>query len=212
MTRYHLFHSPGACSLAVLIALEEIGEPFKVTHIFVEKGETLRDAYLSINKKARVPALAVNAGLLTEATAILQFLSRAHSDVFVQLDPWPNARMAEWLSWLSSELHPAFAQIWRPGRSTCEEECQTSVARKGTENVQSIFQLIEARLADRDDIAWMARTILQPYILVFYLWGRSIKLDMRLLSNWTELATQIMHRPAVQRALNVDRVALLDSP
>ncbi|MDD2031334.1 hypothetical protein NP548_09380 [Pseudomonas sp. 39167] len=54
---YRLYYSPGACSLAAHIILEELGLPFELELRSALKGSgTQTPEYLSINPKGRVPA------------------------------------------------------------------------------------------------------------------------------------------------------------
>src|SRR5579864_9814930 len=81
---YHLYFSPGACSVAPHIVLEEIGQPYTTELVRVDissKAENITQAdYLKINPKGRVPALKIGDHILTEAPAILTYLARKHPE------------------------------------------------------------------------------------------------------------------------------------
>ena len=66
MTQIKLFYSPGACSLAPHIVLEEIGAPYELVRLALHKGEQRTPEYLKINPKGRVPALVEDGWALTE--------------------------------------------------------------------------------------------------------------------------------------------------
>jgi glutathione S-transferase len=57
----HLWWHPGSCSRVTLVALEEIGVPFRLT---VPRRPT--PEYFAVNPKGRVPALVVDGVVLTE--------------------------------------------------------------------------------------------------------------------------------------------------
>ena len=82
MNAYRLYLSPGACSLAAHIALEETGAPFDVEIVSVREQQNLEARYLAINPKARVPVLAIpgEPRVLTETPAILTYLARRYPD------------------------------------------------------------------------------------------------------------------------------------
>ena len=55
---HRLYYSPGACSLAVRIVLEEIGQPYETEIRSAKNGEGTSTAdYLALNPRGRVPAL-----------------------------------------------------------------------------------------------------------------------------------------------------------
>ena len=64
-----LFYSPGSCAVASHITLEEAGAPYEAVRLDFGAGEQRKPAYLTINPKGRVPALATNRGILTETPA-----------------------------------------------------------------------------------------------------------------------------------------------
>ncbi len=74
-----LYHAPGACSFAAHMALEESGLAYEVTRVNLAEGEQRTPAYLAINPKGRVPALADGDFVLTEVPAILRYVSRISS-------------------------------------------------------------------------------------------------------------------------------------
>ncbi len=66
-----LFYAPNACSLAPHIALNEAGAEYEAILVDTKAGEQRAPAYLAINPKARVPALATERGILTEVPVLL---------------------------------------------------------------------------------------------------------------------------------------------
>ncbi|HEY4405025.1 MAG TPA: glutathione S-transferase N-terminal domain-containing protein, partial [Xanthobacteraceae bacterium] len=72
-----LYFTPGACSLAPHIVLEESGEKYEKQLVDLVNGEQRSEPYLKINPQGRVPALRLDDGEpLTENTAILPYLGK----------------------------------------------------------------------------------------------------------------------------------------
>jgi len=70
------YFSPGACSLASHIGLEETGAPYELKPILLAKGQQRTEDYLEINPRGKVPALSVDGKILVENAAILTYLGR----------------------------------------------------------------------------------------------------------------------------------------
>jgi len=200
---YKLYYSPGACSMAVHIVLEELGVPYELELVSVQGGATSHPAYLAINPKGRVPALARDGEVLTEVSALLAYLASHHADP--QLLPssaWLAGRCHEWLSWLSSEVHPAFAQVWRPERSVETAAYRDDVKAKGLANIRARLAEIEDRLAWTDGYAVANQyTVVDPYLLVYYGWGRYVGLDMAEYPAFSRHAALVSSREAVRRVM-----------
>ncbi|CAN7523185.1 glutathione S-transferase C-terminal domain-containing protein [Rhizobium rhizogenes] len=209
---HRLYYSPGACSLAVHIVLEEIGEPYEkeIRSSLASKG-TLTPEYLAINPKGRVPALSGVSGgaggapnLLTEAPAILLFLARSHPKArLLPADPAGEARCLEWLNWLAVDLHGvAYGQLWRAHRFVDDPALYPAVVAKGRENIRAGYDHIERILSDGRRWAVPGQfTVADAYLLVFWQWGKRIELDMRAgWPHWAALMEKVLARPSVRRA------------
>src|ERR1700704_2282650 len=126
---HRLYYSPGACSMAAHIVLEEIGEPYDL-ELVSSRGRvggegTTSPAWMAQNPKGRVPALSGVSGriggsdnLLTELHAILFYLARTHPQArLLPTDPAGEGRAIEWMNWLASNVHAmSYGQIWRAQR------------------------------------------------------------------------------------------------
>lgn len=118
------YYSPGSCSRASRIALEECGLAYDEVLIDVRAGAQATPDYQAINPWGRVPALAIDGVVLTENSAILSHLADRSPDRGLLPAPGTidRARAAEWLSLLSSTVHVAFRPIsvrnvWLPAAS-----------------------------------------------------------------------------------------------
>jgi glutathione S-transferase len=218
-----LFYSPGACSMAVHIVLEEIGEPYELRLIsssgITEGKMTATPEWRAINPKGRVPALLGVPGriggaenLLTEVHAILIYLARTHASIgLLPTDPAAEARCIEWMNWLASNVHAmSYGQIWRTLRFTINEEGLPGVKAKGEQNVREQYAYIESLLVDgREWAVPCGYTVVDAYLLVFYQWGQRIGLEMQSqYPAWTRLAQRVVARPAVRRVLIDEGIAL----
>src|SRR5258708_29151872 len=89
-----LYYSPGACSLASHIALEEAKAPYAIQRVDLKAGEQRSPEYLKVNPKGRVPALATDRGVLTEIPVILVSVRRvleSYESSVIQ-EWWPDSR------------------------------------------------------------------------------------------------------------------------
>lgn len=213
-----LYYSPGACSLAVHIALEEIGLPYETEIRSARNGEgTSTAGYLALNPKGRVPSLAGVPGgaggaenLLTEAVAILLFLARSYPKArLLPTDPAGEARCLEWLSWISVDLHGiGYGQLWRARRFVSDTTLYGAVEARGRDNIRDACDYIERILSDGRDWAVPEQyTIVDAYLVVFWLWGGRIGFDMDgSWPLWGRLMAKVLDRPAVQRTLHQERI------
>jgi glutathione S-transferase len=119
------------------------------------------------------------------------------------------ARCAEWLAWISSSLHIAFAQLWRPERFCDDDAARAAIVAHGRERIACLFAEVESRVRPGAWASGDVYSVADPYLLVFWRWGDRIGLPMR--SNyprWTTLTMRLAERNAVRIALAVEGISL----
>lgn len=139
-----LFYSPGACSLASHIALEEAGADFEAVRVDTARGDQRRPEYLAVNPKGRVPALVADRGVLTETPAILAWIAQAFPEAgLAPTDPWDFAQAQSFNAYLAATVHVAHAHGRRGARWADEESSFADMRRKVPETMAACAQLIE---------------------------------------------------------------------
>ncbi|WP_137389099.1 glutathione S-transferase family protein [Rhodoligotrophos defluvii] len=202
MSELILYHSPGTCSSAAHVLLEETGEPYRLDLRLVRNGETSSEAYLRINPKGRVPALHIpgQERVLTELPAVCWYITRNTPELRPQ-GHIAEARALEWFNYLSGTLHTAgYGLLWRTQRFAENAAFHDEMQQKARKNVQECNDHIEASLAGRPWALGDSYSLIDPFLLVFYTWGLLIGMDMRRHAAWTDHTGRIVLRPAVQRA------------
>ena len=197
-----LYYSPGACSIAPHIALEEAGADFEARRIMLAEGQHRTPEYLALNPKGRVPLLLIDDQPLSELPAIVGFIGARFGTPgsVPQGDALAAARANEMLSWCGSTVHIGFAQVFRPERFASADHAKALQA-SGRENLAGYFSEIEERLAASDWLAADSFTAADSYVFAFYRWGRRIGMDMGAYPSWYAHCARLLDRPAVQRAV-----------
>ncbi|MGV1822363.1 glutathione transferase GstA [Agrobacterium tumefaciens] len=194
-----LYHTPGACSTASRIVLEEAGiavEPVEVNL----RDKTLPDgtSFLEVNPKGQVPALVLGSGeVLTEGAVIMQYI--ADQAPASGLLPPPGKieryRVLEWTNYIATELHKSFSPLNRPNTPPeFREIVKTALLPR-------VFGVLNQRLAARDYLAGDSFSIADAYAFVILSWTRPQEID---LSAWPNIQTylkRIADRPAVKAVM-----------
>ncbi len=209
-----LYYSPGACSLAPHIALEETGAEFEPVLVKLADGAQRTPEYLAVNPKGRVPALADDGFVVTENPAVLRYIARSSPTAALWPgDPAEEARCLEWLGWCASTIHVAYAHVRRPERYASSEAAKADVVDKGRQTCRDVWAQVDERFAASsfDWAAGQRYSVADPYIFTFWTWGRGPNLGFDMARDfpaWTAHARRMGERPAVQRALEREGIAL----
>src|SRR5271166_3227443 len=79
MAAMKLYMTPGSCSTAIHIILEELEEVFEAYVVNLPAGDHFKPDYVAINPKSTIPTLVRRDGTsLTEIQAIAYWLARNH--------------------------------------------------------------------------------------------------------------------------------------
>ena len=191
-----LYIIPGACSLAVNIALREAGLRFELIRVdgATHKTEGGTD-FLAINPKGYVPALQLDDGqVLTETAAVLQYV--ADSAPQARLAPPAGSlmryRLMEWLSFINSEVHKGFSPLYSPEANDAVRDFARNRLVKRLEYLQGVVRapyLLGGEF-----------TVADAYLFTVLGWCPEVGLD---LGRWQTLASyhaRIASRPHVAAA------------
>ena len=197
-----LYFSPGACSLASHIGLEETGAPYEIKPILLAKGQQRTEDYLKINPRGKVPALSVDGKILVENTAILTYLARRFPEKrLMPADPAEEARCIGTMCWFSSVVHPSYQRAHRPERFAEGETAQATVKETGRKSFWANCQEIDSMFQGNGWIMGREFTVVDGYALVFYGWGARSGHPMNELSAYTAWQERMMKRPTVKKSV-----------
>ncbi|MGE5306764.1 MAG: glutathione S-transferase family protein [Alphaproteobacteria bacterium] len=201
-----LYFSPGACSLASHIGLEETGAPYEIKPILLPKGQQRTDAYLKINPRGKVPAFIVDGKVLVENTAILTYLARQFPEKkLMPADPFEEARCISTMCWFSSVVHPSYQRSHRPERFADGDAAQAAVRENGRKSFWANLQEIDSMMQGNAWIMGSEFTVVDGYALVFYGWAERSKFPVKELGAYTAWQERIMQRPAVKNCVESEQ-------
>lgn len=180
-----LYFAPGSSSMAVHIALHEIGAPFESKPMSFKKNDMRSAEYLALNPEGKVPMLVVDGQPLTEVAAILFYLAKRYPEagLLPRDDIEADAQALSWMSFAASTLHPA--------------------RRHGLDHAREVWGIADRRLGN----GWALGRYSIADIHLFRLYWRlanSLKPAPGTFPNLTAHYARMMARPAVQRTIEIE--------
>lgn len=209
MPELTLFASPRACSLACHIALEESTLPYHVDIVKIREGQHLTEAYLRVNPWGKIPALKIDDEVLTEAQAILSYIGdSAPGDLLPRNDPLARARAHEWMNFLTSTVHIAFRPLTKPQSLVGDSSFYPVLREFGIPNLQKTLLEVDRRLASRTWALGDRFSVVDPYLLVFWIWSQREDIVPHVpdLPNWAAHAGRMFAREATWTCLGREGV------
>jgi glutathione S-transferase len=199
-----LYYAPGACSLAVHIALREIGVHFDAVVVDLAKHTTADGTdFYAISPRGYVPLLELDDGSRhTEVAALLQYVADLDPAQRLIGEPGSHRRLAvvEWLTFVSTELHKAFSPwLWH-------KETADSTRRAVKDKLATRFAELNALLAEQDYLAG-EYSVADAYAFTIVNWANFLALPLTPYPNLKAYLTRVSERPRVRDALRAEGLA-----
>jgi glutathione S-transferase len=180
-----LYFAPGASSMAVHIALHEVGVSFEAKPMSFMAGDMQAAAYLNVNPEGKVPTLLIDGRPLTEVAAILFYLARRFPQgALLPGDIEAEAQALSWMSFIAATLHPA--------------------RRQGLDHAREVYAIADKRLGAR----WaLGENYSIADIHLFRLYWRlsnSLKPAPGTFPNLDAHYARMMARPAVKKTIAIE--------
>jgi glutathione S-transferase len=196
-----LYYAPGACSLAVHIALREIGAPFDGVAVDLATHTTADGAsYFGISPRGYVPLLHLDDGSRhTEAASLLQYVADLDPKQAL-IGPAGSARrlaVVEWLTFVSTELHKAFSPwLWH-------KETADSTRQAVKDKLATRFTELDALVARQDYLAG-EYSVADAYAFTIINWANFLSLSLTPYPHLEAYLARVSQRPRVQEALRAE--------
>jgi glutathione S-transferase len=192
-----LYYLQGACSLASLISLIEVGAKFEPVAVD-RKSRKLPDGrdYAKVNPKGYVPALELDDGeVLTENTAVLPYIGDLNPSANLTPPAGTRARfrLQEWLGYINGELHKNFSTLFNPAAP----EAMKQIAK---DNIVRRTAFIEERLGDKPFLLGENFSVADAYLYVILSWREKLGVDLSQFPKVMALYERVRARPSVQAA------------
>lgn len=197
-----LYYTPGACSLASHIALNEAGLAVELVKVDLRDGRKTSNGvdFLTVNPKGYVPALVLDDGsVLTEGVAILSYVAdKAPAGALAPANgTMERYRLLEWLGFIATEVHKGFNPLWNP--STPE-----TVRTAAVDRLMGRLTWIDGQLKERPFLTGGTFTIADAYLFTVVNWANFLKLDISGFAGLGAFMGRVAARPAVQKALKAE--------
>jgi glutathione S-transferase len=188
-----LYHHPFSRAAGTVWALEELGEPYKLEWVDIQKGGQKTPEFLAMNPMGKLPTLTDGDVVVTEAAAICLYLADRYSvgRLAPRLDDPKRATYLRWSLFAPSVIEPgSLAKLskweFKPGQA-------------GWGDHESMIRAMESALEGRDYILG------SEFSMADVIFGGTLRYMLRFnmiepRPLFTAYAERLGQRPALQRA------------
>lgn len=193
-----LYYSPGACSLAPHIVLNEIGAKYDLEK--VDLGAKKTDSGLdfhTVNGKGYVPTLEIAKNeVLTEVSTILQYLAdhAEKAKLLPKFGSMERYRAMESLNFVASELHKGIGGLFN---KAMPEDGKKAII----ERVEKRLGWLDGQLAKKPYLLGDDYSVADAYAFTVIGWCQYVGIDTKQWQHISAFMGRVGARPAVQAAM-----------
>ena len=203
---YTLYYLPGTCSMAVHVALNEVGAAFNLENVAVEAGQPRAPEFLKINPRGNVPVLKKDDVVLREGAAILTTLLDEYKSPLLPSQGRERAVVLEWLAFANATLHPAYARLFFQHRHLGDAAAENPLYTPAIQALQGLWNDIEQRLESHEYLAGAEVSIADILVTVIANWTPNLRQPIHFGPKTKALFGRVIARPSYQKALASEAV------
>ena len=207
---YTLYWSPTGANMAAHAALIEIGAPYELALVDIDKGEHRTEAYLKIQPHGRVPALRHGDLVIYESAAILLYLADRHPERLAPEVGTPERGLfLQWLMHLTNTVQEHEMHWFHPDFYIDGAEFQAALKSHARGRIEESFRYFDGVLAEGGP--FLLRERFSAADLFFYMlafWTRRMPRPAMIFPNVKRLVRRVNERPAVAQMMREEGIAL----
>lgn len=203
---YKLYYSPGSCSMAIHVALNEIGAKFELINVSVPAGQPKPKILLDVNPRGMVPVLDIDGFILREGAAILTYLLDSNKNDLLPKSGLERARALEWLSFANASLHPAYGRIFMMMKLFGSDASKNDLYKPAIAQIQKYWNEIEDHLGKSEYLAGNQITIADILVTVIANWSGYFEAKINFGEKTKAYFSKIITLPSYKKAIEVEGI------
>jgi len=204
---YTLYYSPGAASLAVHLALLEVGAAYKLEKVDIEAGAQRDPGYLKLNPNGVVPAMLIDGKPFYEAAGLLMTIADRHPQggLAPALDSLERAAWNQWIVHLTNTVQAAFRLWFYPQDIDSAPEAQALAKAAARSKIEAAWSRLDAQLAANGPyLLGSTFSAADLMLLMLMRWSRNMPKPATEWAALREFAAKMKARPSWTRLYEIE--------
>lgn len=198
---YILYCSPGSASMAVHLALLELGVPHELRRVDLDAKQQKSAEYLKLNPNGVVPTLIVEGTPYYECAALLMLLAERHPEAGLAPAPGTDlcATYLQWIVHFANTLQPAFRQWFYPAEHGPPSH-EAEIKKLASQRVEAAWDRLAKHLeAGGPYVLGREFGLIDLYATMLMRWSRNMPKPATEWPRLRQLAVRVTARPSWKR-------------
>jgi glutathione S-transferase len=194
-----LYYSPNSCAMSEHIVLEWIGKDYEAEQVQIGSEE-----FRKIAPKWAVPVMQDNKGeVMTQNSALMSYILQKHPESGLGSDGTIEGeyKLNSLMSFIESDLHPAFIPTFNPGGFTTQtDEVSLSAAKEAAFlRIDRQMTYLDEHLSTNTYMLWDKKSIVDASAFVVSRWANYIPKNVEQYPNISRFHKLMMEDTSVAK-------------
>ena len=203
---YKLYYSPGACSMAIHVALNECGQAVTLEKVDIMNGQNHSPEFLKLNPRGQVPVLVDGDLVIREGAAQLIYILEKHGSALLPKSGNERTSALEWLMLCNASLHPAYGRVFFLMKNAPNDATKEALFEVAIKAINKLWEEVEERLGQTAYLAGENITIGDILLTVIANWSGHLPKPVVIGPRTKKLLQKVIDRPAYKKALETEHV------
>jgi len=200
---YKLFYALKSASMGIHVMLEEIGAPYELIDMDIDRSVPRTPEQLAINPNGWLPVLTWDGGAMYEAAAITVYLCDKHASAGLApaMDDPNRGTYLQTLVYFSNSIQNAFQLTYYPDRFVANPADEPSAEARGVRRLRETFGVIDGQIGDQDWLLGDKFSAADIYLFMLTTWLRNYKNHPKVgeFPNVKRITDKVLERPSAQK-------------
>jgi glutathione S-transferase len=205
---YTLYYSPGSASMAVHLALLELGVAHRLEKLDLAGGAQRAPGYRLLNPRGQVPTLVIDGKAYFESAALLLLLAERHPEAGLAPLPGSAERPAylQWMVFLTNSLGSMY-RLWFYPNDLGAEEPTTSVRDGIRRKIEESWSTVDTHLGANGPYMLGAEPSMVDLLVIMYMrWSRNMPKPATTWPALQRFATLMRERPSWKKLCSIEEL------
>lgn len=197
---YTLYYSPGTCSLATHVLLNELNLEINL----IEKSKF--DQFKKVNPADTVPVLEFGEEVVQEGAAIALFLMEKHSSDLLPTGPEARMKSIQWMMFANASVHPAYSKLFFALKNISSAEAKAEVINSAAEKVNELWKIVDNQLGKSKYLTGDSVSMADIMLSVYANWNNYFPGKIHLGENSLRMIKDVSGRPSFVKAIQAEKI------
>lgn len=197
---YTLYFSPGTCSLATHVLMNELHLEFNL----IEKSKV--DQFEFINPANTVPVLAFDKNQVQEGAAIALLLMEKHKSHMLPVDPESRSKAIQWMMFANASVHPAYSKLFFASKNISNLDAKKEVIDSASERVNELWGIVNDQLGKTKYLTGDGISMADIMLSVYANWNNYFPGKIQLGGNSLRMIKEVSSREAFKKSIQTEKI------